>query len=789
MLPSKFRLAAFFALLLAILAIGICTLHISLKYTYIGILAGKSPSGEWQVQKISGTSWAYAQRIPAGTRILAINDVSPDQFTLTRHSRVIERIESIELELDGERKFTRFEAYDTGLTLSAHVIAPFLFFAVMLWISFTLYRKKANEKEIKLLIAFSLTVALSYVMAGASARNVPFAILLISFTFPMIPTLLMHTLYAYLKKRGERFIPFPFICCGYLGAVGIICNKFLVLYTDFYHPFPLFSNNLPELIMNTAMNIILLVNMFRKFVRRPNPFHSFYKIVLAGQLLSFFPFVCLIAIPRLLFRVDLIPAEIAALFITCIPFFYIYLLTNNPLFDIDYVCRRVRNYALLAIVPASLVAGLTYLIWLNDAVNVIKSFQIFLLVHIAFVCLLFAKETLDSPRFGWLKRTTPYQRSLDRFTSRISQIMQPSELESALLEEIQQVLPVQNAALLEVDSAQAYVAVRTQIGLLQEEQVFEQLKVGLQDVRIGEFIPLSSGMSYLFGMKNGSYQIIWLTNKVSGLRFNTEEIAWMKTLFTYVTIVYENFQLTHDFIGKLQMSISEDQKAPPWLLRLLFSISEKERRRLSADLHDSALQDQMLWYRRFEDIMKTHSISAPLRQDMEQIREGLLDVVAQIRETCNELRPPFLKEIGIVEAIHHLLAQVRLRTNYAVEINAEAFHAELDDNQVLTLYRIVQELLQNADKHAKADQVDLHLSNTAESITLLYKDNGIGMDLTLLQSSFTHMGLWGIQERVASLDGKVMFTSAPGKGMDLHITIPLTSPSPLKQYVFDTSLR
>ncbi|MBD0384324.1 hypothetical protein [Paenibacillus sedimenti] len=101
---------------------------------------------------------------------------------------------------------------------------------------------------------------------------------------------------------------------------------------------------------------------------------------------------------------------------------------------------------------------------------------------------------------------------------------------------------------------------------------------------------------------------------------------------------------------------------------------------------------------------------------MNQVKEGLLDVVGQIRETCNELLPPFLKEIGIVEVFENLFMQVRLRTNYVLNFDKSGFQAVLDDDQLLALYRIVQELLRNATRRSHASRVDMKLSCANEKI-------------------------------------------------------------------------
>lgn len=155
-----------------------------------------------------------------------------------------------------------------------------------------------------------------------------------------------------------------------------------------------------------------------------------------------------------------------------------------------------------------------------------------------------------------------------------------------------------------------------------------------------------------------------------------------------------------------------------------------------------------------------------------QIEEGLLDTIHQIRITCNELRPPFLLKMGLVESLRSLFSYARMFSNYEIDFSAMELKNPLNEDQILGMYRIVQELLNNATKHAKATKVTMNLTSKRDYIHFSYADNGVGMDLTSFGGSFKHMGLAGIENRVLSLEGKVEVHSAPHEGFYLDITIP-----------------
>ncbi len=252
-----------------------------------------------------------------------------------------------------------------------------------------------------------------------------------------------------------------------------------------------------------------------------------------------------------------------------------------------------------------------------------------------------------------------------------------------------------------------------------------------------------------------------------------DEKNWLKTIAHYSGIVYENLYLIEGLIENLEMEMKSQREAPSWVLRLIFTLSENERRRLASDLHDAALQDQLIWYRKLESLMLDYPMEDGLLEQLDQIKEGLLDVIHQIRQTCNELRPPLLKEMGIVEALEQLIQQEQIRSNYAVTLRAEPTVIELNDVQILAVYRIVQELLRNADKHAGASQILIELEQRDSELYFYYKDDGRGLQLTELTDSFKHMGISGIKERVRSLDGDIVFHSEPGKGFEVQLTLPM----------------
>jgi two-component system sensor histidine kinase ComP len=255
------------------------------------------------------------------------------------------------------------------------------------------------------------------------------------------------------------------------------------------------------------------------------------------------------------------------------------------------------------------------------------------------------------------------------------------------------------------------------------------------------------------------------------------EEEWLETAVHYVTLLYDNLHLIEDLMKRLEDMVTKNE-TPKWMLRLLFKLSEKERSSLSSDLHDSVLQDLIIWYRKLESLRSSAAFDEETKRELIQIEEGLLDAIHQIRITCNELRPPFLLKMGLVESLKSLFSYTRMFSNYEIEFSAERLDCSLNEEQILGVYRIVQELLNNATKHSKATKVTMELKGGKDQIYFSYSDDGVGMDLSAFEGSFQHMGIAGIEKRVLSLEGEVELKSAPQKGF--HVTISLPTNTQLK---------
>jgi PAS domain S-box-containing protein len=334
------------------------------------------------------------------------------------------------------------------------------------------------------------------------------------------------------------------------------------------------------------------------------------------------------------------------------------------------------------------------------------------------------------------------QMSLDQFSHDLFGVMKISHMEQRLLREVRDILQVTNISLIEVES---------------------------NDDKLCEIIETDQGYSLKLGEFRGKSYLLSINEKCLLLEISSIRV-WLETITRYVSVLFEHFVLIEDLTKNLELAASK-QVAPTWLLRFMFNLSENERKRLAQDLHDSPLQEQIIWYRKLSHLLGDKSINGDLRVQLQQIAEGLLDVIYQLRIICNELRPPVIINEGLISSLESLFEFTQLRTNYQIYFESEAFIHRLDDEVLIGLYRIVQELLANAAKHSFATEVHIILASEGKLIYLNYKDNGIGMSLPG-EDSLKSMGIYGMKERVRSMDGTIVFHSSEKKGLAVNISIP-----------------
>jgi signal transduction histidine kinase len=205
--------------------------------------------------------------------------------------------------------------------------------------------------------------------------------------------------------------------------------------------------------------------------------------------------------------------------------------------------------------------------------------------------------------------------------------------------------------------------------------------------------------------------------------------------------------------------------------------ASEERNRLARELHDSvthALFSISLITQALPTLMERDMSRA--RERVERLQEVSRGALAEMRALIFQLRPAALEEHGLVLALERHTAAFESRESIAVDFHAEG-NRRLPLPVEEAFYRVAQEALNNVAKHAKATSVEIRLIFTSDAATLTVRDDGIGFDPDRLPRGRHNVGLPGMCERAALVNGVATIESAPGGGATVTLTVPLTMDS------------
>ena len=207
-------------------------------------------------------------------------------------------------------------------------------------------------------------------------------------------------------------------------------------------------------------------------------------------------------------------------------------------------------------------------------------------------------------------------------------------------------------------------------------------------------------------------------------------------------------------------------------LRRLNERLEEEAQRIAHALHDEAAQLLATVHVALAGL--SGDLSPPAQRRLEEIRRLLDRVESELRRLSHELRPTMLDDLGLVPALQFLAEGVAKRTGVAVAVTGST-QGRLPSRVETALYRIVQEALTNAARHAHATHVEVRIRLEPQAIGCSVADDGVGFDaaVVLAPGGRHGLGLAGIRERLDPIGGTLQVTSAPGAGTRLSVTVPV----------------
>lgn len=216
--------------------------------------------------------------------------------------------------------------------------------------------------------------------------------------------------------------------------------------------------------------------------------------------------------------------------------------------------------------------------------------------------------------------------------------------------------------------------------------------------------------------------------------------------------------------------ISIQKKTQNIVLKAIIETEEKERIRFAKDIHDSI--GQQLSAIKFYIGTSADAVEDPKQKSiLLKANAALVDVQADMRNICFNIMPKSLEFFGLVKAVEELCSKNELLSQINISIKENHDFPRMSLQHEFALFRIIQEFINNALKHSKADKLWIEFKHKKKMAFVTLRDNGIGFNMTTLRNH--GMGLSNVRSRIRPYNGEVNIISEPGKGTQYEISIPV----------------
>jgi signal transduction histidine kinase len=204
---------------------------------------------------------------------------------------------------------------------------------------------------------------------------------------------------------------------------------------------------------------------------------------------------------------------------------------------------------------------------------------------------------------------------------------------------------------------------------------------------------------------------------------------------------------------------------------------EEERRHIAQELHDGPVQTLIHLCRKLDEVSSRDEDPSPggtLR--LSDLRVIVEETVAELRSIARGLRPSVLDDLGLVASINQIVSEAGERQRFDASFGVTGPERRMAPAVELALFRIAQEALSNAERHASANRVAVGLSFDDCGVRLLVTDDGVGFDIgdDHENADSGRLGLRGMTERARLIGSELTVHTGPGEGTTVDVRVPAT---------------
>jgi len=286
----------------------------------------------------------------------------------------------------------------------------------------------------------------------------------------------------------------------------------------------------------------------------------------------------------------------------------------------------------------------------------------------------------------------------------------------------------------------------------------EEVFPGSREYEDGYIVPLLERNSYL-----GSIVIAGRAD----VTLSTDEQDLLATIANQVAAAVARARL-HD-------NLRDDEIVHRRLLHQTITAQESERKRLASEIHDSVVQALVGISYSLQAVEKKimPTIYGELHDDLKQLQEQLSNSIKELRELLVGLRPPMLDDMGLFTALETHFKNFGQRTGLQASLQMPDELPPLTRDAEINLFRIIQEALNNIEKHAQASHVTIEIEATPHKLFVTIRDDGKGLTRERPGGKPRNLGIAGMKERTELLGGTLKIKSETDRGTVVNLEVPL----------------
>lgn len=761
------------ALLIAFISIQAWFLQLSFNHKFSGISVERDKNDQWVIKEFDVSDAGAIFGLKIGDTVRKVNGKEADDYPFIKSWRNLDQYQTLLIERNG-KEFEIIPPKNTWYW------ADLLFYAyfgeVLCFIMALLLYKILNSTSARYLSLVFLDIGIIFMSLGASIRGDLLGKFMIGTGVMLLPIIFLHFLVILLREKGNLKLSSAFLKYLYIPIVllSLVYLSFIkVTKATYYIYHYMIILEMLYFVLGFFLNLLFLIYLFIKYRKAKTYASTIIKTVCYALFISFSPLIFLSFIPKLLSGFEWVNSPITGWAVLLFPISFAYLISTKQLYDIDTILRRILLTTLISIVPSGIIVGFISL-FLSKEYLIIRLLIIFIFILILITIVLYSLEYISTKLENVMfPRKHQLKKALKKISQNMKSISNMRELKEIILVDIVQTLQVVGGAIVfqyrhEIESITT--------GRIDQVTTENALSMYNSDSDVSEYsvFPINHHEEY------SSYLV--MTRNKTNTHLNLEEKQWLGLIISYLAVSLENLYL----IRKLTMKVHEMAAQIPneqaaqdlvWFRKIMFELQEKERVRIAMDLHDTTMQDLYFLKGKIEVFMKEYTLLEESDRKLASIYDYIEIINSNLRQSCFELYPHLLQEIGLIETIRQVIEQEEIGFSFTLQFITKGASA-IEESGLETkrhLFRIFQELLNNAKKHSQASKVKIELLFLKDDFYFIYEDDGIGFEesrLTNKEINSSGNGIEQLKSRAIYLNGQFELDTKKGKGVKMKFILP-----------------